>query len=313
MKHPKKLTLLLITLFFVTQIIGLFVISAYAPITTQITNEQGELVNKTSYNLPYGTEPPSDIDPKSTVISIVIALVLAITIIFILMKFNAAVLLKIWLFAVMTLAMGITFNAFLQDLKYASLLALAIAIPLAVFKVFKRNLLVHNITELLIYPGIAVIFVPLLSIWTTILLLILISLYDMWAVWHSGLMQKMANFQIEKLQIFTGLFIPYLSKGQKSKVKDLKKQRKAGKSIKGKAKSMRVNVAILGGGDIVFPIILAGVVLQTLGIIQALIISIGATIALAALFKYSEKGKFYPAMPFISTGCLIALGIAYLI
>jgi len=76
---------------------------------------------------------------------------------------------------------------------------------------------------------------------------------------------------------------------------------------------MKVNIALLGGGDVVFPIILAGVVLHTWGLIPALIISIGATIALGLLFYYSEKGKFYPAMPFISAGCFIALGIAYLI
>jgi len=68
-----------------------------------------------------------------------------------------------------------------------------------------------------------------------------------------------------------------------------------------------------GGGDVVFPIILAGVVLHTLGLWQAVTISIGATIALGLLFHASKKGKFYPAMPFISAGCLVALGLVYLI
>ena len=62
-----------------------------------------------------------------------------------------------------------------------------------------------------------------------------------------------------------------------------------------------------------FPIILAGVVLNTLGFMQALIVAIGATLSLAYLFYISKKGKFYPAMPFISVGCLIALGVAYLL
>ena len=72
-------------------------------------------------------------------------------------------------------------------------------------------------------------------------------------------------------------------------------------------------MAILGGGDVVFPIILAGVVLFTLGLIQAILISIGATIALATLFFFSQKGKFYPAMPFITAGLLAGIGAAYLI
>jgi hypothetical protein len=89
----------------------------------------------------------------------------------------------------------------------------------------------------------------------------------------------------------------------------LEKARKA--NIKNK--KIKVSVAILGGGDVIFPIILAGVVLNVFGFLSASIISIGATLALSILFYYSEKGKFYPAMPFISAGCLIALGIVYLI
>ena len=40
-------------------------------------------------------------------------------------------------------------------------------------KVFKRNFFVHNATELFIYPGIAAVFVPLLNIYTIIILLII--------------------------------------------------------------------------------------------------------------------------------------------
>ena len=129
----------------------------------------------------------------------------------------------------------------------------------------------------------------------------------MYAVWHVGFMQKMAKYQIQKLKIFSGFFVPYLDKKQRLALKKAKKS----KSLKNK--KMKVNVAILGGGDVVFPILLAGTVLHTMGLIQALTISVGATIALAGLFMMSQKGKFYPAMPFISAGCLIALAIAYVI
>jgi hypothetical protein len=119
-------------------------------------------------------------------------------------------------------------------------------------------------------------------------------------------MQRMAQYQIKNLKIFTGFFVPYLGKKQKDKIAQLSKSQRKNKKIK-------VNVAILGGGDVVFPIILAGVVLFTLGLVQAVIISLGATLALAGLFWLSEKGKFYPAMPFISAGCFVALAIAYFI
>jgi presenilin-like A22 family membrane protease len=179
---------------------------------------------------------------------------------------------------------------------------LLIALPLAYIKIYRPNFYVHNLTELLIYPGIASVFVPILNLWTIIVLLILISIYDMWAVWHSGVMQKMAKYQIHKLKIFSGFFIPYMSKQLKLKMRGMKKS---------KLKKVKVNVAILGGGDVVFPIIASGVILKTFGLIPALFVVAGATMGLALLFLFAEKRKFYPAMPFISAGIFVGMVLGY--
>lgn len=299
-------------MFLVTQLIGLAVINIYSPQTSQTIDSEGNIINQTTYNLPYGVEPPQDTDPKSSLISIAIAIAIAVALILILMKFKADIFIRFWFFFVVIIALSITLNAFFLNLsiKNISLIVLIIAIPLAFLKVFKRNIIIHNITELFIYPGIAAIFVPLLSIWTIVLLLVLISLYDAWAVWHSGIMQKMAKYQMEQVKVFPGFFVPYLNKKQSALVANAKTQKQ--KTVLSK-KKIKIPIAILGGGDVVFPLILAGVVLHTLGAIQALIIIAGSTLALAYLFYRSENGKFYPAMPFITTGALIALGISYLI
>lgn len=256
---------------------------------------------------PYGTEPPQDIDPKSSLFTIIISIGIAVILILILMKIKAELFLRLWFFVVITLALGITFNSLFLGIKYSSIIALIIALPLAIIKVFRRNIIFHNLTELLIYPGIAAIFVPLLSVWTVVLLLLVISVYDIYAVWHSGFMQKMAKYQIQKVRVFSGFFVPYINSKTKALMKKLEKLKKG----KSQAKKVNIQVAILGGGDVVFPMILAGSVLFKFGLIPALIISLGATLALAFLFYISEKGKFYPAMPFISAGCLFALGIVY--
>ncbi len=302
MKHSLKIILLLIGMFFVTQLIGLAVLQAYSPVTKEIVISSNETINRTVYNLPYGMEPPENIAPKTSLISIIISLFIAVTLMLILMKIKAEFFLRAWFFFVVILAISITLNAFFIKISYSALLALIIAIPLAYIKVFKRHILVHNVTELAIYPGIAAIFVPLLNVITVVFLLILISIYDIYAVWHAGFMQKMAKYQIQKLKFFSGFLVPYIGKKER---KLLLKNNKKGKKVK-------VQLAILGGGDVVFPIILAGVVLRSMGIIPALIISLGATLALATLFYISEKGKFYPAMPFITMGCFIALLLVYL-
>jgi presenilin-like A22 family membrane protease len=297
-------------MFVVTQFIGLYIVQQYSPRQEMIN---GSLQNVTPL-LPFGMQPPGEIQPVDALTSIVIAFVIAIVLVFILTKFKAEVFLKLWFFIVIVIALAITFNVFIpgltqeifSGLTYSEFLALLIALPFAYFKVFKRNMLVHNFTELLIYPGIAAIFVPILNLWSIIVLLVLISVYDMYAVWHAGFMQKMAKYQIEHLKIFAGFFVPYMDKKTKMQV-----QKMTPKQIK--MKKVKVNVAILGGGDVVFPIITAGVMLNFFGLVPALLVILGATLGLAYLFFFAEKGKFYPAMPFITAGIFTGMLVSWLI
>lgn len=308
MKHNLKITLILLCMFFITQLIGLAVINAYLPRQiSQVNETTGKLENVTmTPQLPYGMQPP-EMKPEVSLYSIVVAFVIAILLIFLLSKIKATIFLRFWFFFVVVIAIGITLNSvvnYFGYISYTEVFVLLIALPLAFFKIFKRNLIVHNITELMIYPGIAAVFVPMLSIPTIIALLLIISAYDIYAVWHSGFMQKMAKFQIKELKLFAGFFLPYLTKRQKQKLKKLRKVRdKDGLN----GKRMRVSLAILGGGDVVFPIITAGVVMKVLGFPEALLISIFSSLALFALFIFAKKGKFYPAMPFITAGCFLGM------
>jgi presenilin-like A22 family membrane protease len=311
MKHSLKITFILLAMFFVAQLIGIYVSSVYQPqITQEYNSTTQQFVNTTSYNIPYGFEPPQDISPQSSVTSIVLALIIAVLLMLLLMRLRAEVFLRWWFFIVVIIGIAIALNAFLISVQYSAIIAAFIALVLAYLKVFKRNLIAHNFTELLIYAGIASLFIPLLNVGTTVVLLVIISIYDMYAVWHSGFMQKMAKYQMEKVRVFSGFFIPYISGKDRLK---LKKMRAMQKNKKGKKIKVPVHLAILGGGDVVFPLILAGVVLAAFGPLAAIIIAIGAALGLASLFYFSQKGKFYPAMPFITIGAFIALGIVYLI
>lgn len=184
MKHTWKVTAILLCMFFITQLIGLAVVSSYTPVVVEVEGVNGTIQNLTTNPLPYGMEPPAETEPGSMIWSIIIAFVIAIVLVVLLTKLKAAIFMRIWFFVVVVLVLGITLNAGLRYFaqQYAPWIAIAIALPLGIYKIFKRNILVHNITELMVYPGIAAVFVPLLSVWTVILLLILISIYDMWAV-----------------------------------------------------------------------------------------------------------------------------------
>lgn len=291
MKHKLSITIIILSMFLITQFIGLYVVNHYS---------------SDGNKLPYGMDTPK-VNPTEAFSSIVVSFIIAIALLFLLIHFKVDVVLRIWFLAVITLALAISLDSFIPKFHYGSYVIIAIAIALASLKVFKRNFIIHNATELLIYPGIAAVFVPILNLWTLVVLLILISLYDMWAVWKSGIMQKMAKYQMDKVKVFGGFFVPYLSKKQKQKIKKAKKDKSKNK------KKIKVNVAILGGGDVVFPIIASGVMLNLYGLLPAILTIAGALLGLGLLLIFSKKKKFYPAMPFISAGIFFGMFITYLI
>lgn len=316
MKHNSKITFIILTMFLLTQFIGIYVVDHYSSVKVI----DGKVVEVDSPGLPFGLEmpePKENADFARAFTSIVFAFMIAIFLLILLSKFNAAFFLRLWFFTVVAIALGISFNVPLMNLFPGTgiflfgfpilwIIALSLGLGLSLIKIYKRDLFVHNFTELLIYPGIAAVFVPILNIYTIIILLVLISFYDMWAVWHSGIMQKMAKYQIDKLKIFSGFFVPYVSKKVKLKLKKMKKSEL-------KKKKIKVNVAILGGGDVVFPIIAAGVMLKTLGLLSAFFVVIGAAIGLGYLLFFSEKEKFYPAMPFITAGIILGIVLSYFV
>lgn len=262
MKHTYPVTLALVLLFFAAQIIGLFISSQYLK-----GNE-----------LPLDIERP-EIAENQSYLPIVFAIIISTVIALILIKFKSVKIWKIWFFLSIFICLTIAFSAFLPQI-----ISIIIALGLALLKIFSKNIFSNNITELFVYGGIAGLFVPILGIFSVSILLILISLYDMIAVWKTKHMVKLAKFQSES-NIFAGLYIPY------------KKNREA----------------ILGGGDIGFPLLFAGVILKEFNFTSAIIVSIATTLSLFALFMYAKKNKFYPAMPFLTAGCFIGYLIVFLI
>ena len=260
MKHNFPVTLILIALFILAQLIGLVVINHYH-----------------DRDLPYGIEKPT-YEPQTSFIPLSIFIIIATAIALLLARFKATFLWKIWFLFAVIFGLSISFSV-----VFPSLIALIIAIILGLLKIYYRTPIVHNFTEIFIYGGIISLFVPVFNLFSSFILLILISLYDMYAVWKSKHMIKLAKFQ-SKLKTFAGLFIPY--------TKD--------------------KVAILGGGDIAFPLLFAGVVLLQRGLYSSILVIIYSALALSLLFLFGKKKKFYPAMPFISLGCFIGYLISLL-
>ena len=288
MKHPIKITLILVGMFIVSQFLGLWIINHYIDRSTG---------TPTYKELPYGLAPPP-VNENYGFIFIIVGVLIGTGAVLLLIKFRKIGLWKVWFFLSALVTMGVAFSAFVN--QWVSIVLSAI---LAFFKVFRPNLIVHNVTELLIYGGLAAIFVPILNVFAVVMLLIIISIYDAYAVWHSKHMVKMARFQAES-KIFAGFLIP---KGKVEFTKPLKKAKEV-------QSTRKPSVALLGGGDVAFPLLFSGVVLKTVGFVPELfVIALCTAVALLALLYYGEQGKFYPAMPFLSAGTFIGYGIFLLL
>ena len=307
MKHNLMITLILITLFFVTQLFGLATISKNVNITT---DETGVVVIEHQDTIV--GQPPKTQSGLESIGMITFAVIIGTLLILLFIKLQIRTLFKYWYllacFTTIAVTIGIYITFFEPTIN--TVIVLILAGILAWIKVFKQNPFVHNITEIFVYTGIAVLFVSLFEkwLWAAFVLLIIISIYDMFAVWQSKHMISLANYQSEN-KVFAGLAIPYSLP---------KKPQKAVPMTEGK-----IRTAILGGGDIAFPLLFSGSVMFYLitkvGIpkVQALaytsIISVTATLALLALLMYGKKDRFYPAMPFLSLGCFIGYGIIWIL
>ena len=284
MKHKLNVTLLIILLFLVSHLVGLFIIKHYLP------KEQ---------NLPLNIEKPQ-FEEKTAYIQIIIMILVATAIILVLLKFKAVRLFKVWFFLSIFACLTIAFGAFVKEI-----IAALLSLVLSIFRVFKSNTIVHNFTEVFVDGGLAAIFVPVLEIFSAVITLLVISVYDIIAVWKTKHMISLAKFQVGSGS-FAGLSIPYKATNNKIVNKKIKLQRNvAGGSV--------INQAILGGGDIGFPLMFSGAVMKSFGFVPAFIVSIFAAIGLFVLFVIAKKHKFYPAMPFITTGCLLGLLVVKLL
>ncbi len=317
MDKKVKVYSIILGMFILTLLIGLFVISIDPLHVSEIVN--GSVVESMNPDFMFIESP--DIEDAggaaAMIFNLIFAFIIAIVLILVLNKIKADFFLRGWFFIVATFALFLSlyaFQKFFFDFQnfWRIIIPLGIALVFGIWKIFKRNMLVHNLTELFIYPGIALIFVPLLNIYSLVVILILISAYDMWAVWHTGIMQKMASYQIESVGVFGGFLVPYASRKVKEKIKALRLKYKDKKVIPAnviKKNKLNVNIAVLGGGDIVFSVISMGVVYRILGLIPSLLVLLGATSALIYLFFESKKKKneSYPAMPFVTTGIFVSI------
>jgi presenilin-like A22 family membrane protease len=326
MKHDLGITIVLVVFFLVAQLVGLALINMDIKEVKLVDGKITIVHDETSLG------PRPEMSGIGTFAYIAVGLLIGTLLILLIIRMKKVNLWKAWFFVAVFLAISLSLGVFLP-----TYVALVIALLLAILKVIKPNVFIHNLTEVLMYSGIAVFLVPILgnpakinlgvipeNVFWAAILLIAISIYDFIAVFKSKHMIRMAKFQTQS-KVFAGLFIPYTPKAQATELvegKAIKAQKpaKVAPGLPGQ-KAEKKN-AILGGGDIAFPLLFTGAVMESLvgkglslqaALYQSLIITLTATMAVAFLFFFAKKDKFYPAMPIISAGCFVGYVIILLL
>jgi presenilin-like A22 family membrane protease len=299
MKHTLTVTLAIVGIFLLSQLLGLYTVNKY--ISVEIV--EGVV---TIEHPPTALGPQPEIKEKSySFIPITIAILIGTLLVFLLIRFRLGRFWQYWFLLAVWFTLAISFGVYMNKS-----IALILALILASLKVFKRNIFIHNFTEPFIYTGVAIIILPFLNLFSGFMLLLVMSVYDLIAVWKSKHMIRLAQFQTEN-KLFAGLSIPYKRKEKVSKGNVLVKCHVV------KAKS-----AILGGGDIAFPLLFSVAVFensilnnvrQSIAFLRTSIIPVCATIALLILLTKAKKDKFYPAMPFLTIGCFIGYAVTLLV
>ncbi len=326
MKHSLKITLYLIILFFASQTIGLYLLNS----SIEEIKATGHGKIEVKYSEPVTGRP--DLKGQESFNYIIVMVLAGTALLFLLIKFRLFKIWKAWFFLAVFSSLNIAFSVFMpHDLAFLA------GLILAFLKLYKYNAIIHNLTEIFIYAGITIMISPLFSVYYAGLLLVAISLYDAFAVWKSRHMVTLAEAQA-KNRVFAGLLINYEKKTKKSKnlekigskkgfniKRSVKKAHYKSDKTYGKAEKKQETQssnAILGGGDIAFPMVFSGSVMTFLiekglskqaAFFNSTIISVFSAIALFVLFIKSKKGKYYPAMPFITIGCFIGYGAIMLI
>ncbi len=193
----------------------------------------------------------------------------------------------------------ITLNLWLNPL-----LAL-ILMGLLVFWWHKQPLVLnHNICLILGLAGTGAVLGLSLDPYSVVLLLIVFSIYDFIAVYKTKHMVKMAREMIEHKAVLA-LIIP-------QRISGLGKQLE---NVRNDSQAVKREFLILGGGDVVFPLIFC-VSLIPQGIINSLIVAVFALLGLLAsfwIFIKQENRKPIPALPPIALFSLIGFLITLIV
>lgn len=212
-------------------------------------------------------------------------------------RFDAGLLVRLWFGLALLLTTFIFFDALLAPLPALGATALALGLRYRTANPMRRNLL-----DAVSFAGAGALFGSLLSLPAAAVLYGLLSVYDYVAVNLSGHMVTLA-----KEGAASGTFMGFQTPTPDGTEVDL--ERRAAGDATGEGR----RAGVLGGGDVIVPMIFAVALLSRFGPGAAVAAMLGSAAALHLFFVRLSGEKFYPAIPVVGAGSLVGLAAWLLI
>ncbi|MDO8495513.1 MAG: presenilin family intramembrane aspartyl protease [bacterium] len=201
---------------------------------------------------------------------------------------------KLFFFIVIIGGTQVIFSAF-----FSPILSLILTILLVVLMIVVRSVMLQNVAVMLAIAGIGLVIglsiTPLVAVWA----LLILSFYDIFAVYVSKHMVKMAEGMVASRAIF-GFIIPMEFSGFREKIERVKPGD---------------HFMILGSGDIVLPLVLSIAALK-ISLAHALVVtlfSLGGLFVTHLLFVTQKQRRPMAALPPIAmmsiVGYLVSVAI----
>ncbi len=212
-------------------------------------------------------------------------------------KYSFGALITLWFYSALGITLLLFFTSFLP-----ALIGLAITAVLLVYRIKSDSLWTRNIIDIFSYAGAGAFFGTMIGPLPAFIFLAALAAYDVLSVFYTGHMISLAEEGMDS-DTFMGVIYP----------KEDKKTEKADIKREAEKDAEKVKLGVLGGGDIIAPMIFSISLLNLFGILSSLLTSIGALGVLYTLFIVMHEDSFYPAIPFVGAGAIIGFLLSLII
>lgn len=292
MKHPVKVAAFFLIFFLLIHSIGLYFVSVEA-----------------SKPLSVVLDAPQPVSGGWSILYLLVGVGIGTGLILLLAKYGKKNIWKGWFTLATAVAIMYGLATVLPDVY-----AVAIGVTLATLRLIKPNFVTHNLAELFMYGGIGLILAPLFSPVTALITFFAMSVYDAYAVWKSKHMITLAEFT-KDANTFPGLSIGYNK--QQGSSQPIQEPEEVDNDTQPEndiaTEKTKKATGILGGGDVLFPLLVANTVYLSLypeytalfSFLVSFGVSISAAVGLAYLFFKPTTAKYHPALPYIFAPVLL--------